>query len=255
MRLAFKMVLVFSALVLCCGAFAQTRAPKRQPRIATAPPPQNDCLGYAQHPDLRPESGDQRPQPTVTFRLEMPKFNPKYFGVAVESSGRAAYVSEPLPPPEGTPGDPFIWKFTITDAVRQRIFDLAQAANYFQGDFDAHKANIANTGSKTLSFADGTRCNQTTFNYSDNPSIMELARIFQDISTTLEYGQRLQFEHRFDKLGLDAELKSMEESAKRNELLEVQAIEPILTSIASDYGVMNLARGRAERLLAKAKGK
>ncbi len=245
MRIIAKLVVHVLALTLCCGVAAQTRGAKRPP----TPAPQNDCLGYARHPDLRPESGEQRPVPTVTFRLEMPTFNPKYFGVAVESSGKAAYVSEPLPPPEGTPGDPFIWKFTITDAVRERIFELAKTADYFQGNFDSNRKNIANTGAKTLSFADGTHCNQTTFNYSDNPSIMELASIFQEISTTMEFGRRLQFEHRFDKLGLDAELKNMEEAAKRNELAEVQALAPILTSISSDYAVMHVARARAERLM------
>lgn len=253
MRIFAKLVLFFLALTLCAAVAAQRRGAKQRPSQVTTP--QNDCLGYAQHPDLRPEGGEQRPVPTVTFRLEMPAFNPKYFGVAVESSGRAAYVSEPLPPAEGTPGDPFIWKFTITDAVRERIFDLAKATNYFEGDFDSKRKNIANTGAKTLSFADSTRCNQTTFNYSDNQSIMELARIFQNISTAMEFGRRLQFEHRFDKLGLDAELKNMEEAAKRNELAEVQALEPILTSIASDYAVMHVARERAERLLAQAKAK
>ncbi len=252
MRVLCKLIVFALALTLCCHAAAQTRGAKQRP---PAPPPQNDCLGYAQHPDLRPETGGQRPVPTVTFRLEMPTFNPKYFGVAVESSGKAAYVSEPLPPPEGTAGDLFIWKFTITDPVRERIFDLAKGTDYFQGSFDSGRKNIANTGAKTLSFADGTRCNQTTFNYSDNASIMELARIFQEISTTMEFGRRLQFEHRFDKLGLDAELKNMEEAAKRNELAEVQALAPILTSISSDYAVMHVARARADRLLVQAKAK
>ncbi len=254
MRPLSKLTLLLVTLACCGGMGAQTRPrglPPSKPPATTQPA--NDCLGYTQHPDLRPDNGDTRPVPTVSFRLEMATFDPKYFGVAVESSGRAAYVSEPAPPPEGTPGDPYIWKFVVSEPTRQRMFELAQQAGYFQGDFDYRKGNIANTGAKTLGYSDGQRCNQTTFNYSTNPAIAELTHIFQSISATMEFGRRLAFAHRFDRLGLDAELKNMEDAAKRDDLREVQAIEPVLKSIADDYAVMHVARGRAERLLARAR--
>lgn len=249
MSLRRNLMSVLALIMFCGGAWAQASrqgSSKPQP----APPTRDECLGYAQYPDLRPDERADRPAPTVTFRLEMPTFNPTYFGVAVESTGRAAYQSQPQPTTDHIPGDPYLVKFVVSETTDKRIMELAREANYFQGNFDYKKGKIANTGSKTLSYADDDRCNQTTYNWSENQAIQQLTTIFQDISNTMEFGRRLAFLHRFDKLGLDAELKSMEEQAKANNLAELQGIEPILKSIASDYAVMNLARARAERLLA-----
>jgi len=242
-------LLGIAVLLLGCAAGAQSKR-RQDPPLPTTPP-RNDCLGYAQHPDLRPTSGEDRPVPTVTFRLEMPTFEPSYYGIAVESTGPAAYVSEPRVTPDSAPGEPYMVKFTMSEATRQRIFELARAANFFQGDFDYKKGRVANTGTKTLSYADGSRCNQTTYNWSERPEIQQLTTLFQTVSNTLEFGRRLAYLHRFDKLGLDAELKSMEEEAKSENLGELQVVEPVLKSIAEDHAVMNLARARAERLLAR----
>ena len=58
--------------------------------------------------------------------------------------------------------------------------------------------------------------------------------------------------HRFDKLGLEDELKGMEDAAESHNLAELQIIAPTLESIADDTTVLNIARQRAKRLLAKA---
>jgi len=63
---------------------------------------------------------------------------------------------------------------------------------------------------------------------------------------------KLQFLRRFDRLGLEAELKAMEHLAEGQDLHEVQIIAPILENIANDSAVLNIARRRARRLLAKA---
>ncbi len=243
-----KLTAFLSASIFCCALWGQSNPGAAQPPPL---PPRNDCLGYAQHPDLRPDPEEQRLAPTVTFRLEMPTFDPTYFGVAVESTGKAAYLSEPKATPDSSPGDPYMVKFLMSEATRRRVFELAREANFFQGDFAYTKGNIANTGAKTLSYADQGRCTQTTYNYSQNPAIQQLTAIFQAISATMEHGRRLAFLHRFDKLGLDAELKSMEEEASRGNLAELQAIAPVLRNIFNDHAVMNLARERAGRLLSR----
>jgi hypothetical protein len=58
--------------------------------------------------------------------------------------------------------------------------------------------------------------------------------------------------HRFDKLGLEDELKGMENAAESHNLAELQIIAPTLKSIADDTTVLNIARQRAKKLLAKA---
>ena len=49
-------------------------------------------------------------------------------------------------------GDEYSQDFTMSDANRQKIFDLAKRADYFQGNLEAKQKNIARTGEKTLEY-------------------------------------------------------------------------------------------------------
>ncbi|HYG99137.1 MAG TPA: hypothetical protein VD837_08395 [Terriglobales bacterium] len=213
----------------------------------------------AQTPDLRPDAQGS-PVPVITFDLVRPGMNPPHWAIAVESTGRAAYRSDPAPENEKIDGDPYIVKFTVSDATSRRIFELAEQTNRFQGNFDYTKSRIADTGTKTLTYTVGHlpsnlaqpvkgQRNQTSYNWSSNPAIQEITSIFQGIATTLEFARRLDFSRRFDKLGLDAELKRMEEMQKAGQLYEVRAVAPTLTNIMNDVSVMHIARERAKRIL------
>jgi hypothetical protein len=140
-------------------------------------------------------------------------------------------------------------EFTMSSVDSGKIFKMAERANYFQGNFDYKKHAMANTGKKTLTYSDLSRHFQTVYNYSENKAIQGLTRIFQNISTTLEYGRKLAFMHKYDKLGIDTELKAAEEEAQNHQLAEVQVIAPVLQSIADDPTVLNMARRRAARIL------
>ena len=101
---------------------------------------------------------------------------------------------------------------------------------------------------KTLTYDDGSKPVSASFNYSNQVPVQELTRLFQDMSSTLEFARRLNFYYRYQKLALDAELKRMEELAKGNGLAELQAAEPILRQIADDPSVINVVRARAKGL-------
>lgn len=222
------------------------------------------CFAQAQTPDLEPDRQGS-PVPVITFDYVHPGVDPPHYAVAIESTGRAAYRSDPAPD-KGVADDAYIVKFTASEETRQRIFALADQVNHFNGNFDYTKTKIANTGAKTLTYSVGHlpstlaqpvkgQQNQTTYNWSENPAIQELTAIFQGISATLEFARRLDFERRFDKLGLDAELKRMEQMQKDGQLYELQAVAPSLTNIVNDFGVMHIARERAKRILAAASKK
>lgn len=140
----------------------------------------------------------------------------------------------------------------VSPATRERIFDLAARANYFSGDINYAKRNIANTGEKILTYKDAQRSTEAKYNYSTNPTVQQLTALFQGLSTTLEYGRRLEEDYHYQKLALDEQLKGMEEQADQNVLVEVEAVAPILKKIAADSSVLNVTRARAQRLLAKA---
>jgi hypothetical protein len=110
---------------------------------------------------------------------------------------------------------------------------------------------MAFTGTKVLIYNDGQKENRASFNYSSVEPVQQLAELFENMSSTLEFGRRLEYYHRYQKLALDEELKRMEEMANQNELRELSAVAPVLQQIAQDNTVINPVRARAQRLLAK----
>jgi hypothetical protein len=191
---------------------------------------------------------------TITFTFDFPGSVPGHYSVTVRGNGKAEYTSGEVKS-EGSDADgPFRYEFTMSEAARQRVFELAERARYFEGEFNYTRHAIASSGNKTLTYKDSKRNNQATYNYTTNQPVQQLTTLFQSISATLEFGERLQYKHKYQKLALDEELKRMEEAAKDNGLTELQAVAPILKQILADSGVMNVTRARAERLLAQASG-
>jgi len=209
---------------------------------------------------------------TITFKLSWPQVHPSDYSVTVRRDGKAEYVSEDkgLSPPQernapvesnaeqtvqsgdASAQDAFHKEFTASDALRQKVFALAERTKFFDGQFDFTKHAIAQTGRKTLNYDDADRHTSTTYNYSEDPSIEELTDIFQGISTTIEGGRRLEFDRRFEKLSLDADLKNLEDLSSDGRLQEVQVIAPILQRLAADNTILHIAQQRAERILRKA---
>jgi hypothetical protein len=186
--------------------------------------------------------------PVITFTLDFPGSSPEHYVFQIPSKGKASYDSRGPLDPESEARDDFHLDFDITDATRTRIFELAGKTHHFSGDLDSHRKNLASTGSKTLTYSDGTKQTSATYNYSQQAPVQDLTRLFQDMASTLEFARRLDFFHRYQKLALDAELKRMEQMAKGNGLVEMQAAEPILRQIADDPSVINVVRARARNL-------
>ena len=195
---------------------------------------------------------DQHAPATVSFTLDFPGANPGHYEIVVTDDGQGSYRSNGQLDEQSGPGDPAPLQFTLSDKVRKLIFDLAQRAHYFSGKVDSGRKNIANTGAKTLTYKDAQRNMQATYNYSLVAPVQQLTAIFQGLSTTLEFGRRLGYFHKYEKLALEQDLQRMEQLQKDNSLGDVQAIATVLNEIANDQSVINVSRARALRLLASA---
>jgi len=194
----------------------------------------------------------QQPAATVSFKLDFPGADPSHYEIAIASDGQGSYTSNGKFDDQGDPADAAPLQFVISENIRKQVFDLAKKAHYFTGHVDSGQKNIANTGAKTLAYKDATHNSQATYNYSMLQPITQLTSIFQNLSTTMEFGRRLVYLHKYEKLALDDQLKRMEEMQRENSLGDVGAIAPVLKEIANDTSVMKVSRARALRLLASA---
>ena len=187
----------------------------------------------------------------VTFTLDFPGSEPSHYVIAVSSDGHSTYESDGKLSPDSE-ADPFHLDFSVSPDTSGTIFDLARKAHYFQGQIDSNKKRLASTGVKTLTYKDARQSGTGTYNYSLLPAVQQITQLFQNLSTTLEFGRRLQYYHHYQKLALDEELKRMEQMANENELAELPAVVPILQQIANDSSVINPVRVRALRLIERA---
>lgn len=192
----------------------------------------------------------QTSRPTVSYTQDFEGSNPSHYEIVISNDGQGTYSSNGQLSEKADPADLAPVQFVISSKVRDQIFDLAKRAKYFDGKVDSGRTNIANTGIKTLTYKDAKRSTKATYNYSPVAAVADLTSVFQNLSTTLEFGRRLIFFHKYQKLALDDELKRMDEMRLDTMLGDVTAIAPILRDIANDQKVMNVSRSRALRLLA-----
>src|ERR1700686_3030403 len=185
----------------------------------------------------------------VTFTIDFPTSQPEHYSIRVQSDSAAHYQSSGPLSADSDVTDSFDYSFSVTPETRQKVFDLAAKASYFRKDVDSHHKGMAFTGKKTLSYKDARRSGESNYNYSADSSVQALTSLMQNLSATLEFGHRLQYDLQYQKLALEEELKRMEELARANELPEIGAIQPILDQIVADPGVINVSRARSQRLL------
>lgn len=204
-------------------------------------------------PTLRAQNADQNSAAgaSISFTRVWDAFTPQSVTFTVSASGATKYSSN-NPGRTGDEVDDYQTEFTMSPGSRDKLFRYAKEANYFDGDFTFKKHVVASTGKKTLSYSDPARHFSATYDYSENKAIQEITSIFAGVSNTIEHGRKLQFLRRFDKLGLEEELKGMESAAEGHNLAELKIIAPMLESIAEDSTVLNIARQRAKKLAARA---
>jgi hypothetical protein len=191
---------------------------------------------------------DEPVSAVVTFTLDFPQSNPEHYSITVDARGHASYECTGKVA-EDSEEETYRAEFEVSAGNRERIFEWVKQAKYFAGKIDSGNNKLAFTGTKVLSYQDGQHSNTARYNYSNLEPVRQLTGLFQSMAGTQEYGRRLAYYHRYQKLALDDELKRMEAQAKNNELSEIQGVEPALREIFEDASVINAVRARARELM------
>jgi hypothetical protein len=191
---------------------------------------------------------------TVTFTLDFPGSDPDHYSISVQSNGQGRYECSAKLSADSDEREAYNMDFDVSEATRVQIFELTARAHYFTGKIDSGSRKIAFTGAKKLAYKDKLREITAAYNYSPQLPVQQLTTLFQSVGATLEFGRRLAYYHRYQKLGLDDELKRMEDQARSGNLIELQAAKPVLQEIYDDSSVMNVVRARAQRIMAMGNG-
>ena len=217
-----KLCFAFAALLFSLSALAKQAATQ----VSSAADPTSVCFTYMWNEGVPWQS----------------------YSIQVRVDGKTHFEGLPNPSQDGD-ADPVQEDFTMSEANRQKIFDSALKLNYFRGDLDSHLKRIAQTGAKTLAYKSAQVQSSSTYNYSQNPDVQQLTQLFLGLAATLDYGRKLAWQYRFDKLGMNELLRELEDLQATHQVEELSAIEPMLTKIANDPDLMHITQQSARHLL------
>jgi len=198
--------------------------------------------------------------PEVSFQFERAGLPVPKFTIVVHADGTGTYRGEEAPVSGGartaalqpaSPGRPIDRPIKLSAPTVETIFKTARSVDHFNIPCASKAKNIADTGKKTLSYSGPDGQGSCVYNYSENKSVTQLTDTFQAIAFTMDEGRKLDFLHRYDRLGLYSEMDVLIHEVQEKRALEVGNIAPSLTAIVADEALMQKVRERAAKLLAQ----
>jgi len=195
----------------------------------------------------------------VNFQFERPGLSVPRFSLLLREDGTGSYQAEQA---ERSPTSTSIRHeeaqhidraILLSPATVSKIFKAARSLNYFNAACASKAKNIADTGKKTLSYSGTDGHGSCVYNYSEDKDVEKAGETFIGIAYTLDEGRRLEFLHRYDRLGLDAEMAALAQEVEAGRALELGTISQTLATIANDMAVMQRVRLRAAKMLEQSK--
>jgi len=184
----------------------------------------------------------------LSFRRVFPASTPEFIEITVrEDSDSATYEIRQLDEDAGSA------PFTVSSSLRAKMFGYAGELHHFQGlDLDVHR-KIANLGEKTFRWEQGSQKFETKFNYTLNNAATQLLQIFEGLARQQEHYVLLTRRLKYDRLGINDGLLSLESDFNRGLLPEPSHLVPLLDQIAGDTRLVEIARQRARNLADRAR--
>jgi hypothetical protein len=218
------------------------------------------CSGFAfagQTAEI-PKAASTPTLPEVTFQFDRVGLAVPHFKLSLQEDGKGTYLADQAEMPatqtsnRGQAAQHIDRSINLTLGTVAKVFKAAQALNHFEVECASKAKNIANTGKKTLSYSGPDGSGSCTYNYSENKNVDTLTNIFLGIAYTLDEGRKLEFLHRYDRLGLDAEMTSLTQEVQEGRALEFGTISTPLTAIANDADLIQRVRQKAAKMLEQA---
>jgi hypothetical protein len=143
---------------------------------------------------------------------------------------------------------------TNTLAISNRLLVqmnvLFEEANFLNSQESyQHKKDFSHLGTMTITFRRGGQERTTTFNYTDNPAMAQLAEIFRNITTQEMRVFDLENTRQTDPLSMPAQMRQMDSELKGKHYADPQALIPLLKDIEQDPGIPLIARNDAKRMI------
>lgn len=196
------------------------------------------------------------PVPTVEVDYSNPSLLPAHWVLTLWADGSGHFKSErgdvPQDPSQGFEPGNIDRDIHLSAEYAARVFATVRQHRMMNFNCESHM-KVAFQGWKKLSYSGPEGTGSCTFNYSRDKEIQDLGESLVAVAGTIVEGARLEVLRQHDPLGLNKELEYLQEAAGDGRVQQLEAIQGILTRLADDESIMELARRRARALLARAR--
>lgn len=198
-----------------------------------------------------PAVGQTSSGPRITYTFEHPQLQPSRYTFTISEDGRGRFTSQPgnAPSEDDIVPVPVDRAIQLDAALSADLFRYARSHHYFATNCSNDHVRLAFTGNKTLSYTGPDGQGSCAFVWATDPALQRLSDQLGAVAFTIQIGQRLDVEVHHDRLGLDAELASLQDAVKDHRAGDLPNIADQLQAIAADQEVMDRARKRALALL------
>jgi hypothetical protein len=164
---------------------------------------------------------------------------PEYTQISVERNGQVTY--------QEAKDDDNPVRVQMAESDTQELFELAEKLQRFQHPIESG-LKVANMGTKTFRFEDGSEKHEVQFNYSLDTSAQALLDGFERIAETEQNFITLDRVAHYDKLGVNDALLQLEISMDHKRLVAAQQFLPLLDRISKNESYLHIARERATNI-------
>jgi hypothetical protein len=189
----------------------------------------------------------------IVFTFDHPQLQPAHYTITIDETGAGRFTSQPGAVSDSSDGvfpTPVDRPILLNDSLRADLFRYARDHSFFATHCASAQTNLAFTGNKTLAYTGPDGSGSCTFVWPGDPALQRIADQLGAVAFTIEEGRRLDVEVRHDRLGLDAELETLQDAVKDRRASDLPNIADELHAIAENRQVMDRARKRALALLA-----
>lgn len=179
--------------------------------------------------------------PRLFYSKTFPGSRPPYMEIRLDRNGRAEYRE--------APDEEFPVIFTLRPAETEVVWRLAEKLDRFQRPLESG-LKVARLGDKVLRWEQGQERHETKFNHTLDPDGQLLHDWFERMCESAILQANLERAVKYDRLGVNQAILHIEAAWDKKRLVAVDQFVPLLKRVAANAAYLNMARERAEKLLA-----
>lgn len=179
--------------------------------------------------------------PRLFYSKTFPGSKPPYMEIRLDRSGRAEYRE--------APDEEFPVVFTLRPGEAEVVWRLAEKLDRFRRPLESG-LKVARLGDKVLRWEQGAERHETRFNHTLDPDGQLLHDWFERMCESAILQANLERAVKYDRLGVNQAILHIEAAWDKKRLVAVDQFVPLLKRVAANSAYLNMARERAEKLLA-----